>query len=683
MTTPDLQEIDFMKSKASKKQHDNLVSWIQDQYKTIKNARTQQEATWYMNLSMYHGKQHVIPVRTRSAGNTSTRLYTPPAPWWRVRPVINRIRPTVRTELALLTSNRPSATVIPASAEEIDMYAAQAGEQIWDSQYNEKKVASVLRKALWWMAVCGTGFVKTVWDSGAGDPYTEENSPIPQLLGKPMGDIQFSEETPFHIFVPDFREQEIENQPYVIHAQLRSPEFVKIHFGEALKNKDFNPHSADARDIIEESFLNIIGTQGLERNHSVLVLEVWVKPGVHPDFKQGLFATVIGDTIVQAKEGWPFQHKMYPFSKFDYISSGKFYGTSLIEDLIPLQKEYNRTRGQLIEAKNRMARPQLMAPRGSVDASKITTEPGQIIFYTPGFNPPTPLQMQDMPQYVIQEIDRILVDWSDIAGQHEVTKGQVPPGVTAATAISYLQERDEAKLSTTFASVEEGVEKMARLTLNYVKQFWDVARIVKIVGTDGSFDAMAFSGSDIRNNTDIRIEGGSALPVSKAAKQAFIMDLMKMGFIDPNKGLEVMQIGGINKIYDQINVDRRQAQRENLRMSKVTAEMLMEQMQINPNQLPVPVNSWDNHKLHVEVHNNFRKGQKFEALPDEIKALFEAHVQQHIAALGFEQVANRPNVAAGLPDMPSPEDEEMGMEQESSSNSPGPEPMPEEGAPVQ
>jgi hypothetical protein len=210
---------------------------------------------------------------------------------------------------------------------------------------------------------------------------------------------------------------------------------------------------------------------------------------------------------------------------------------------------------------------------------RLQTEPGQIILYRPGFQPPQPIPLQPLPQYVLEEQDRIKDDMNDISGQHEVSKGSAPPGVTAATAISYLQEQDDTKLSYSYTSIEEAVEKVAHQTLCYVQEFWDTKRKVKIAGDDGSFDVMAFEGADIRGNTDIRVEAGSSLPTSRAAKQAFIMDLMKMGFIDPQKGLEVMEIGGINKIYDSLQTDIRQAQRENLRMAAVTAETLAQYKQ--------------------------------------------------------------------------------------------------------
>jgi hypothetical protein len=319
-----------------------------------------------------------------------------------------------------------------------------------------------------------------------------------------------------------------------------------------------------------------------------------------------------------------------------------------------------------------MAKPQLAAEIGSIDPGKITTEPGQVILYRPGFQAPTPIPLQGLPSYVLEEQDRIRSDMDEISGQFELTDF---PGVTAATAISYLQEQSETQLSYTFDHIEECLEKLGFMTLNYVKQFWSTERKIKVTGSDGSFDVMTFEGSDLRDNTDIRCEAGSALPTSRAAKQAFIMDLMKFGFIDPQKGLEVMEIGGINKIYEQIQVDIRQAQRENLKMAQVTNDLIqqnyMEQIdkymqtpeaqnlaqqgllmegpkgdlidmspltmggEPQPVDVPliVPVNTWDDHRLHIERHNNFRKTQSYDQLTQEAKDLFEEHVKQHVSAI--------------------------------------------------
>lgn len=684
MTTT--EPLDLESSRAARKQREAIVDWIRQRYQRIKTDRVQIEQQWYLNLAFYFGKQYVRILRPdASSGITATKLWTPPAPYYRQRPVINRIRPTVRTELSQLTANRPNASIVPATAEDRDMYAAMAGEQIWYNHYTDKKLKHKIRRCMFWTLTCGNGFMKQYWDYNSGPMGEKENPETGGVEKYQMGDIVYEPETPFHILVPDFREAEIESQPFLIHAQTRSPEWVQSHLGKNVKA------SGGARTFLEETFLNVMGVEQAEQKKNVLVLECWVKPGADPLFPNGALLTLVGDELVQALEGWPYEHKEFPFSKFDHIDSGKFYNTSSVEDLIPLQKEYNRTRGQIIEAKNRMAKPQLVAPTGSVDVKKITSEPGQVIFYQPGMNPPEPLPLQPIPNYVLQELDTIKSDWADIAGQHEVTHGEVPPGVTAATAISYLQERDESKLSMTFDSLEEGIEKTAKQTLQMVQQFWDEPRTVRVVGEEGAFDALVFKGADLHNNFDVRIEGGSALPQSKAAKQALIMDLMKMNFVDPQKGLSLMDMGGINKLYEQIQVDERQAKRENMRMARVTEEMFIRYQQQNmqimqkneehfgvgPDGTPldppiiIPVNNWDNHEVHIEMHNNFRKSQAFERLPEPNRVLFDQHVMQHIMAMGVESETLNPRKSVGLPD------DELESEEEGEQGSPGPEPMPQ------
>jgi hypothetical protein len=244
-------------------------------------------------------------------------------------------------------------------------------------------------------------------------------------------------------------------------------------------------------------------------------------------------------------------------------------------------------------------------------------------------------------------------------------------------------------------------------------------RIVKVVGTDGQFNAMVFKGADIGNNTDIRIESGSAMPTSKAARQALLMDLMSQGFIPPEKGLELMDVGGVQRLYDQVKTDNAQASRENMKMATVTQDMLSQYlmtfikqpemtdplqgimgsapdpsavadpnnpMPMDPSNIPlaqqdpsqqaqaespfidpqtggplvdgagnpteppliVPVNSWDNHQVHIEVHNNYRKSQEFENLPAETKALFEEHVQQHMMSMGV--IPGQPMPSGGMMD---------------------------------
>lgn len=662
-------------SRAARKIREKIASESMEKFQLAKNDRWRQERQWYLNLAFYFGQHHVVFKHSQNVGSniTNFEFYIPPAPYYRVRPSINHTRRIVRKEISRLTAQKPNAYVVPASTEDRDIFAAQAGEQIWDSLWRKHKFNKTIRRAAFWQTVCGNGFLKQFWDTTVFDAANE----VP-------GDVVLASETPFHIFIPDLKEEEIENQSYLIHVMMKSPEWVRNNLGV-----DINPNHK--LDFVDESLLNVMGANQFSTKDVVPVLEMWYKPNTIKELPQGGMVTIAVNQIVQGFEGWPYSHRQYPFSKLDSVPTGKFYTESIITDLIPLQRELNRTRGQIIEAKNRMAKPQLAAEEGSVDPAKITSEPGQVILYKPGFNPPTPLPLQDLPAYVTEEVNRIYTDMADISGQHEVSQGAVPPGVTAATAISYLQEQDESLMANSFDSLEEAIEKTAFQTLTYVRDYWDVPRVVRIVGVDGSFDAQTFKGSDLHDNTDIRVEAGSALPTSRAAKQAFILDLMKLGFIPPQEGLEVMEIGGLNRIYERLQVDIRQAQRENLKLRSVTVEHLQahienwnaqpDQKRVDPDTgmalappMIIPVNTWDNHAIHIEIHNRYRKSQSFEMANSLTRQLFEEHVKQHMEAL---MVGATSDVPPEMANPLTPPDGQGLPSEQGEVIPPGPEPMPE------
>lgn len=645
-----------------------LVVWTQNNYRRCKSMRQSIERQWYINLAFYAGKQNIatVPVGVGSSATGGIRLYVPTAPYYRSRPVINRIKPIIRKEMAKLTAQKPSATIIPATSDDRDQAAARAGEQIWDSTYRRKKLAAIHKQAQLWARVCGTGYTKCYWNP------TAINSESPDVLG----DFCYETITPFHLLVPDMLAVDIEDQPYVIQVSTRTCDWVKIHYPDIPNT----PNIMEATDILNDSFLNLVGSNSYKRD-SILCYEVWVKPGNLTLLPNGGMFLIIGESLVEYVEGNPYMHQQYPFSKVGNISSGRFYDTSVIEDLVPIQREFNRTRGQIIESKNAMSKPQLIAEEGAIDPNRITSAPGQVVLYKVGYRPPEPLPLQNIPAYVINELNNQLLDFDDISGQHDVSKGNAPPGVTAATAINFLQEQDDTMLAESFQSVEAYYEKLAFQTLSYVAQYWTVPRMIKVTGNSEQFDAQAFKGSDLRSNTDIRIEAGSALPTSKAAKQAFLMDLMQLGFIPPDQGLELMDMGGVQKLYEQLQVDTAQANRENMKMAAVTQD-IMSQYQMtfigqdpvtgqpqlidpttggplvdgqgNPTEPPliVPVNSFDNHAAHINAHNNYRKSQEYDNLAPEIKQLFEQHVNQHMMALGTPPGTPDPTTNSPQPQIP-------------------------------
>lgn len=623
----------FLQSKDAAK----LAAWVKQEYTKAKQARTQRQLQWYTNMAFFYGQQWVEQTSGQYPADMQGKLIMPKKPYYSQRKVVNRTRAFVRSELSQFLSAIPNAVAVPATAEDEDVRAAYAAEQAWQSISETQKLRYHYSRAMWWTVVTGTGFIKTWWDQDAMDKASGQ-----------QGTIRYGAVTPFHLFVPDIREQDIDDQPFLINAYTKPVSWCYQYFGEALKGKDIQPSVSSANQIIEEGYLNL-GNANSSAPDSVVVYETWLKPGANKLMPEGGVIISIDDLIVSiTRDGMPYNHGMYPFTKFEHIPTSTFYGDSPLVDLNPLQREYNILRSQIADAGNRMAKPQLLAQKGSIVPSKITNEPGLVIEYKAGFAAPTPLQLSPLPAYYVEQQDRVLADIENIGGQHDVSRGNAPAGVTAGTAIAYLQEADNAFRTPQFQNIEDGYNRIAQQTLENFVQFVDLRRKIKTVGADGSFDTLMLTGADIKNGTDIRIQPGSSVGVSKAATDARVMDMFGMGLIDQNLALRLLEVGGAQKILDLMQVAERKAQRENIKMKMLNPAMLQEaqmQMQMQVQQAEamgqmidiealqaqpyIPVDDFDVHEKHMEVHNIFRMSQEYESLPPEVKAEFDKHVAQH------------------------------------------------------
>jgi hypothetical protein len=132
------------------------------------------------------------------------------------------------------------------------------------------------------------------------------------------------------------------------------------------------------------------------------------------------------------------------------------------------------------------------------------------------------------------------------------------------------------------------------------------------------------------------------------------MDMFAVGIIDQPAAARMLEVGGVQKIMDTLNVAERKAQRENIKMKMLTEEDLemarqeamqeimtqippeamqdpaiMQELQNMPTPLIISVDDFDVHEVHIDTHNKFRMSQEYEILSDEVKQQFSDHVAMH------------------------------------------------------
>ena len=627
-----------------------LSDWASSAYIKCKSDITPIRNQWYINLAFFKGDQYVALL--------NGKLIRAPQVPGRVRMVINKIRPAVRTEISRLTSQKPQASVVPASSEEEDIQSAEAGKNLWEYIYETKDVAKAFADASFWVSTCGIGYVKAIWD----DDDEDSEAPDPDTGEASNGDICVTAPSPFNIMVPNSLELDIQRQPYILHVYTMAIEEAKDRWPDKI-TPDTLPTVVSTNEIMETRYLNLVGTEETAKPDSCLIIEAWVKPGATnllPD--GGMFVLCDKKVVHLNDEALPYEHGDFPFTKLENVPSGTYWTTSVLEDLIPIQKEVNRARSQLIENRNSTAKSGYFVQRGSIDVTKWTSRPGQLVEINPGFKEPVPIAVPTMPGFLKDEQQYYAEDFEDISGQHQVSKGQAPSGVTAATAINYLQERDDSYMAPVYKSFERGIQNVAKQILELCVQFWDTPRLVRSVGPNNAVSVQLLKGADIKKGTDIRIESGSVLPVSKSAKNAMFMDMITRGIIPSDKGLELMELPNMQSYYEEMDADKRAAHRENtvfqmmdpteLQMTlairnEMKQQFLLQNGMGNENQARsnpvfaqtldkfdapvIPVNDWDDDQQHILAHGNFMKSQTYQTLDTSVQQEIVKHYDAHVA----------------------------------------------------
>lgn len=660
---------------------DSTVADLEQLHRQAKSARSRLEPVWLMNLAYYTGDQWLAW--------DGRQLYSPALRRSRITIVDNRIQPVVRTEVAKMTKNRPVWVVTPRTADDSDANAAQMGEQIMDFMWKHLGMGAKITKALLWSRICGAGFLKTFWDPTLGDGVQvlvgPDNNPILDASGRPMradgmdpdalsqqlgaqvqakqvnqGDVTLEVRSPFQMFcdpIPDvFTDCE-----WVIEESIKSTEHVLRQYGVEL------PADTPANPGIVESRMAGFSQAGSGGYKGVRIREYWAgQSSANPNGKRMVWA---GQKIL-LEDDHPFD--TLPYVMFKGIEvPGRLWPGSIVEQLRGPQTELNKVKSQIAENRNRVGNPTIAAAKQSVqDADKFVdsmTMPGGVYFYDDTGTPnavPVFLQAPQLPGYVLQEIDRIETSIQEIAGQHEVTSANVPPGVTAASAISLLMDADDTRLGPAVTDFETELGELGQKVLTLVADGYTDTRAIRLAGENDAWEIFDFKGAMLSGNTHVSVQAGSAFPQNKAEKQAAMQDLLTFFVQSGNAphGRQLAQflrdwgVGGADRMLEDFSRDETQVNRENQRLG-LGAE--------------TPINEWDNDQAHLDGHEDFQKTMRYEALPQPSQVVFAAHVAAHRARLANQQATYMQMQQPGAGGAPAPP---------AGAPAPGPAPLATQGA---
>lgn len=517
--------------------------------------------------------------------------------FWQEREVYNHIAPILETRLAKLGRVKAKAQVRPATSDDEDVASASLATKLIDAVCKENDFSSQLALANSWSEITGSAFFKVTWDAEKGHAL-DASGEIKE------GDVTITLCPPFEIFPEDIAITDIDKQSSVMHAKVLTTKEVKRIWGKDVKGGEVNVFSFDNAQVgggfgYTASVPKIVSEK---REDSVTVIEKYEAP-TH-EYPNGRLIIVAGDTLLYQGD-MPYLNgedgtRGYPFAKQVCIDNlTNFFGTSVVERIIPVQRAYNTVKNRKHEFMNRMAVGVMAVEDGSVDTDSLEEEglpPGKVVVYRQGSTPPIMLSPTQVPSEFSREEEKLLNEFVMISGVSEVTTySQVPANVASGTAISLLLEQDDTRIALTADSLRESIKRISKQVLRLYRQFAKVPRVKRITGDNGDVEIASFCAGNI-DSEDIVFDTISDIEDTLSARRAMVYDLLKLGlFADENGKLnastkarlfEILGFGNWEDGRSNDEIHRKKALKENMELEKKD----------------VPVDVYDDHALHIAEH---------------------------------------------------------------------------------
>lgn len=570
---------------------EKIVAEITADFKKRQEARRPVELNWRLNMNFVVGNQFA-QISSKGDIEESGKEY-----FWQEREVYNHIAPILETRLAKLGRVKAKAQVRPATSDDEDVASASLATKLIDAVCKENDFSSQLALANSWSEITGSAFFKVTWDAEKGHAL-DASGEIKE------GDVTITLCPPFEIFPEDIAITDIDKQSSVMHAKVLTTKEVKRIWGKDVKGGEVNVFSFDNAQVgggfgYTASVPKIVSEK---REDSVTVIEKYEAP-TH-EYPNGRLIIVAGDTLLYQGD-MPYLNgedgtRGYPFAKQVCIDNlTNFFGTSVVERIIPVQRAYNTVKNRKHEFMNRMAVGVMAVEDGSVDTDSLEEEglpPGKVVVYRQGSTPPIMLSPTQVPSEFSREEEKLLNEFVMISGVSEVTTySQVPANVASGTAISLLLEQDDTRIALTADSLRESIKRISKQVLRLYRQFAKVPRVKRITGDNGDVEIASFCAGNI-DSEDIVFDTISDIEDTLSARRAMVYDLLKLGlFADENGKLnastkarlfEILGFGNWEDGRNNDEIHRKKALRENMDLEKKD----------------VPVDVYDDHALHIAEH---------------------------------------------------------------------------------
>ena len=596
----------------------NLAREVEADFLKRMGERRLLERQWNLNVNYLMGNQYA---ELDASGEISEeeKDYC-----WQGRNVYNHIAPIVETRTAKLSRVRPVMSVRASGKDDCDIKAAKLASALLTSTFSRLDMDDVIYKATLWSETLGTSFYKIIWDKAGGRK-------IGELGGESVfeGDVKVIPVSPFEIYPDSLFHEDVCDLKSIIHAKAMHVDDVYKIYGKRVKGGDVTvlgyAESAGASGGDSSCFSRV--TSGVVHDN-VNVIERYETPS--EEFPRGRVVTVAGGEVLQI-EDLPYVNgeegsRIFPFVRQVSINQpGCFFGVSVIDRIIPVQRAYNAVKNRKHEYLNRLSMGVVTVEDGSVDTDALIDEglsPGKVLVYRQGSTPPRFMSNASMPPDFSYEESRLEREFINVSGISEFSRNSSAIGEnTSGVALELMIEQDDTRLVNSAENIRHAVRSAGKQIIRLFKQFATQTRMMRCYGHGNSVELYYFNSNDLTSD-DVVFDTENELSYTPAQKKSAIFEMLKMGLLSEADGslsqrtkakvLELIGYGSLSGSQDVTNMHIDKAQRENILLGEKSVEP----------------DDFDNHELHIDEHVKMLLGDELDG-KEEYKKRMIAHINKH------------------------------------------------------
>lgn len=570
-----------------------VIKLVNDTFARYRKHRKKYDSKWLDNYKFFRGKQ-----------------WKEPRPSYRHSEVINMVFQDIQSVVPIMTDARPKVEYVPT--EPADKELADILNEVFQSDWERNNWQQELLATIYDSHLYGIGMGSVIYD-----PKAKDNA----------GEIELTSADPFYCY-PD---------PNALDVNKKSKGFIYAEpIDLACAREEYPEHAkhfkADIEDLMGgdkteldeiryrspvESRSNVYTDEKPtdDKEGECLKITLWLKDGTtyeeekteigEDGIEQKIYETklkypngrrivVIGGVLCSDAPN-PYEDRKFPYAKLvNYMLPREYYGISEVEQLEGPQKIFNKLVSFAMDVLTLMGNPIWVVDNDSqVDTENLFNSPGMVVEKQKGSEVRREEGVSLQP-YVLQLIDR-MKNWFDgISGASDVTRGVRPEGITAASAISELQDAAQTRIRLKSRNLDAYLQEIGQLYASRCFQFNTAPKIFRITNNENANKYFKFyvepvtdeqgkqigkqavvrgysqdaSGNhvedlkpreyQIRGEFDVRVTTGSSLPFAKAQKANLAFQMFDRGAIDALELLKSSDWPNYEAVYQQVQERKQQ-----------------------------------------------------------------------------------------------------------------------------